>query len=63
MLREKKGSNLMNFLFQQVEQLTSVHDSVELHWHANATCAIGGEVQGRVRPALYKTNNQKVKVY
>lgn len=39
-----------------MEELTCVHDSIELHWHANAACAVGGEVQGRVLPAVYETD-------
>lgn len=40
-------------------KLTSVHHSIELHRHADAACAVGGEVQGRVLPAFYKEDDDK----
>lgn len=42
--------------------LTSVHDSIELHWHADAVCAVGGEVQGWVLPAICEKDKQRVQL-
>lgn len=47
-----KGRDQLDFLWHMTAIPTGVHHSIELHRHADAACAIGGEVQGRVLPAF-----------
>lgn len=54
---QKEGSDALYILYHMTGVLTSVHHSIELHWHADAVCAVSGEVQGRVLPAICQKDN------
>lgn len=55
---KKEGSDEPYILYHMTGVLTSVHHSIELHRHADAACAVSGEVQSRVLPAICQEDNK-----
>lgn len=60
LLITKEGSDEVHILSHITKVLTSVHDSIELNWHTDAVCAVGGEVQSRVLSAICQEDNMQI---